>query len=100
LSNIFHDPSSDTTKLDDDGELIGSFKDLLFNNEGEPNSSKYQQFLSHAQADMVQGLSGSEVAVSFNSEERLQRDQILAALRKLDSGNKIPCISSVFSMVS
>lgn len=43
--------------------------------------------MSHNQQDMVVGTVGETVdAVHFNSEMKLQREQVLAALRKLDSG--------------
>lgn len=42
--------------------------------------------LSHNQLDMVEGTMGESVSVNFNSELKLQREQVLAALRKLDAG--------------
>lgn len=42
--------------------------------------------ISHSQQDMLTGNYGKGVSIAFNSELRLQREQILAALRKLDAG--------------
>lgn len=56
-------------------------KETLFcDNEAVP-------LLSHNQADMVIGARGNkDLSIGFNIETRLQREQVLAALRKLDSG--------------
>lgn len=42
--------------------------------------------LSHMQSDMINGTAGEDVTLYFNSEQKLQREQIMAALRKLDAG--------------
>jgi calcyphosin len=42
--------------------------------------------MSHNQRSMASGAIGEEVNVTFNSELRLQREQVYAALRKLDVG--------------
>lgn len=48
--------------------------------------------LTHNQEQMVSGRQGAVPSVSYNSEIRMQREQVLAALRKLDSGG--PCLSA------
>lgn len=47
-----------------------------------------QSMLTHNQEQMVSGRQGEVPTVSYNSEIRLQREQVLAALRKLDSGKQ------------
>lgn len=42
--------------------------------------------LSHNLQDMVSGTTGVEVNVNYNIDQRLQREQVCAALRKLDTG--------------
>lgn len=44
-----------------------------------------QAMLTHNQEQMFSGVKGNAPVISYNSELRLQREQILAALRKLDS---------------
>lgn len=106
MSNILRDaappPSQPSEGVLEGDEFAGSIKDLIFSSEVEDGSNhstnnsnngssssagtRGHQFLSHAQADMIHGLNGKSVNLTFNSEEKLQREQILAALRKLDSG--------------
>lgn len=92
VSNILHAPPSPPHNPSEGilagDESTGSIHDILFGgeNDSNENANLSQHFLSHAQSDMIHGLNGRNVNLSFNSEERLQRDQILAALRKLDSG--------------
>ena len=90
VSNILHAPPSPPRKPSE-GILAGdesteAIRDILFGGENDEDAKVSQHFLSHAQSDMIHGLNGQNVKLSFNSEERLQREQILAALRKLDSG--------------
>lgn len=89
---MFHNTGSiNNTKIDSKEFYKGnSIKEVLFLHD-DPSS-----LLSHAQLEMVSGIQTSEAFkdcadtsafnVSFNSEEKLQRQQIIAALRKLDSG--------------
>jgi Ca2+-binding EF-hand superfamily protein len=68
------------------GEVSSKFKSSHAMKETAFNNSCAQQILSHAQLDQQTGVMGEEIAISYNSEQKLVREQVLAALRKLDSG--------------
>lgn len=53
----------------------------------QPSKTGHQlSMLTHNQEQMAAGSTGVSPVVSYSSEIRLQREQVLAALRKLDSG--------------
>jgi hypothetical protein len=72
--------------IDDTGGYLrnkssAAMKKVVFTDESAP------ALLSHSQLDLQTGLHGNEVELGYNSEQRLLREQILAAMRRLDAGD-------------
>lgn len=61
-------------------------KEVLFgNNYSSKSEDGHSQLFSSAQQSLIDGAHGSKIQATFTIEQKLQREQIWAALRKLDT---------------
>jgi len=75
---IFEDqnPSGDAALYKDSSRIVSALK---------PDKNDPSMMLTHNKAQMIQGVSGGSSVIKYNVEQKLTREQVLAALRRLDS---------------
>jgi len=76
---LFEDqnPSGDAALYKDSSRIMAALKP--FNNDPS-------MMLTHNKAQMISGVTGSASVIKYNVETKMTREQVLAALRRLDGG--------------